>query len=363
MQYRKVLQVFGVVMMLASVVGLGTGPFVAEPAYAKGNGGEGKGGGNGGGKGGEKGGDRGGKSAGKADHSAKGANAKQTRQAKRGKSNKDTRKGFKNIETKLSNLFGGNKKAKRHTAKTAKARKPDLSKEVRVKHGKIASELKGLNAAHASPTALQNASPNSMPGKLNTYREAILGYDAVSEELKDAQRTLDDLNALSPDDEQFLPTDEEAEQGITAQDKYDEAVADAEQAVKDAEEALGNTDPDAAQNALNDAQSEVDRLAGLSPDDEEFTPTEEEAADGITAQDKYDAAVTDAQDDLDVAEERVDTVVSDPQEALDSLTGGRDLSPEALAELHDLLGLDAPAEPEQEADASDAVDGASPSEG
>ncbi len=49
--------------------------------------------------------------------------------------------------------------------------------------GAIASELKGLNAAHASPTALANASPDSMPGKLNTYREARLALvDAVDEQ-------------------------------------------------------------------------------------------------------------------------------------------------------------------------------------
>ena len=38
----------------------------------------------------------------------------------------------------------------------------------------IARELAGLNAAHASPTAMANAAAESMPGKLHTYQQARL---------------------------------------------------------------------------------------------------------------------------------------------------------------------------------------------
>jgi hypothetical protein len=38
--------------------------------------------------------------------------------------------------------------------------------------GQLARELGSLNAAHANPNALANASPNSMPGKLNVYKQA-----------------------------------------------------------------------------------------------------------------------------------------------------------------------------------------------
>ncbi len=38
--------------------------------------------------------------------------------------------------------------------------------------GAIASELRGLNAANANQRALENASPNSMPGKLYVYQQA-----------------------------------------------------------------------------------------------------------------------------------------------------------------------------------------------
>lgn len=39
----------------------------------------------------------------------------------------------------------------------------------------IASELKSLNAAHASPNALANAAPGSMPGMLRDYRDTFRG--------------------------------------------------------------------------------------------------------------------------------------------------------------------------------------------
>ena len=42
------------------------------------------------------------------------------------------------------------------------------------KRGSLASELKSLNSAHASFNGLASASPDSMPGMLNTYRNAAL---------------------------------------------------------------------------------------------------------------------------------------------------------------------------------------------
>ena len=45
------------------------------------------------------------------------------------------------------------------------------STEDSANHGAIASELKGLNAAHASQNGLENSSPNSMPGKLFTFHK------------------------------------------------------------------------------------------------------------------------------------------------------------------------------------------------
>jgi hypothetical protein len=45
--------------------------------------------------------------------------------------------------------------------------------------GAIASELRGLNAAHADQNALVNGSPNSMPGKLYAYQQASLAASEV----------------------------------------------------------------------------------------------------------------------------------------------------------------------------------------
>lgn len=66
--------------------------------------------------------------------------------------------------------------------------------------GAIASELKGLNAAHANPTAMANAAPNSMPGKLNTYRDERLALVAVVEDQNEAYDAYQSLAELSDED-------------------------------------------------------------------------------------------------------------------------------------------------------------------
>ena len=62
-------------------------------------------------------------------------------------------------------------------------------------HGAIASELKGLNAAHASQNGLENSSPNSMLGKLYTYQQAMLAPTAY----QDASEALDTLTGEMAD--------------------------------------------------------------------------------------------------------------------------------------------------------------------
>src|SRR5690606_38092602 len=75
-----------------------------------------------------------------------------------------------------------------HASKVAKASKAPPSRKERPEdevaknqHGKIASTLKGLNAAHASLTAYANASPNSRVGMIATYRAALLEERAALE--------------------------------------------------------------------------------------------------------------------------------------------------------------------------------------
>ncbi len=72
--------------------------------------------------------------------------------------------------------------------------------------GALASELKWLNAAHASPQALANASPDSMPGRLAVFKES---YQSVY----DAKVKLDEANdALALAQKAALPDIDPTEQ-------------------------------------------------------------------------------------------------------------------------------------------------------
>lgn len=61
--------------------------------------------------------------------------------------------------------------------------------------GALASELKGLNAAHASPQALANAAPDSMPGKLAAFKESYQSVYDAKVALQDAEEALADAQA------------------------------------------------------------------------------------------------------------------------------------------------------------------------
>ena len=128
--------------------------------------------------------------------------------------------------------------------------------------GQLARELAGLNAAHASPTALANASPDSMPGRLNTFK--------------------------------------------VAQENFVEVVA-----------------------TQNTSYAEYQRILGLS---------ETEIA-SIFPDGGYEAAVASAEGEY--LADRQDAVEAQviADESLAALTSGRELSPEAMAELRSLLNL------------------------
>lgn len=330
----SITRVFATSFMLvgaASFVAVVSAPDIAIAKNGNGGGnsggnsggkGDGGGKGNSGGKGSDGGkGNGAGKSKGKSgEHGAKGKNGagkasvgtgkgllgklgiKKTDRQKAAKS-RSTNQKKPAFVTSLENLVKGNKKQAKPVTRAKRKAVVAIDEEAvhPNKHGKIASELKALNAAHASQTALRNAAPNSMPGKLYSYQQSVLNYPDASEDLEDKQTELSDLQGLTDEQiqEQYAPTEEEAAEGITAEDKYNDAVTDAEQAVQDAEDTLADA--------------------------------------------------------------------TEPQEALDSLTGGRELSPDAMGELHDLLGLPEPeefddtsAEAEAEAEATgeeEVVDG------
>ncbi len=350
-------------LMLAGAVGFVAVVAAPDMAIAKNGNGNGNGGGNGNGAG--KGND---KSGGSGVKSTSFGGSKTTTKSKKGgkksfllgggskKTGSKSKKGGLNLDAAGKKIKGfaasvdaaitGKKKPAKSVQKVkpTKVSKTVVDEEVLPPnhHGKIASELKGLNAAHASLTGRMNAAPNSMPGKLHTYELAIQDYSGAAQDVTDAQAEVDRLAKLDSSAPEFQPTQEEIDAGITAQNKYDEAVADANEALADAQDALANTDPDQAAQDVQDAQDEVDRLAGLDSSAPEFQPTQDEIDAGITAQNKYDQAVADADEALADAEYAADNVLTDPQEALDTLTGGRELSDEALAELHRLLGLPDP---------------------
>jgi hypothetical protein len=101
-----------------------------------------------------------------------------------------------------------------------------------------ASELGALNAAHESPTALANASPNSRVGKIAAYKEAALAAQAADQAVTDAQ---------------------------TAVDGATQAVADAQAALDAANTTGDQTQIDAAQAQLDAAnQTLADAQAGLA---------------------------------------------------------------------------------------------------
>ena len=65
-------------------------------------------------------------------------------------------------------------------------------------NGAIASELKGLNAYHASAQAFANAAPNSQVGRLAAYRNsAIAAQDAEAETLAAAETLAEAQAALA----------------------------------------------------------------------------------------------------------------------------------------------------------------------
>lgn len=129
---------------IAALGGVALGPLTADIAHAQGNSG-----GNAGGKGGE--GKGGGKSA--SDRSGGKADAE--------------RRGFGAERAAEARATGGQGR------------------------GALASELKALNAAHASPQALANAAPDSMPGRLAVFKDSYETMLAATTTLNEATAARD----------------------------------------------------------------------------------------------------------------------------------------------------------------------------
>ncbi len=68
-------------------------------------------------------------------------------------------------------------------------------------HGKLASALGNLNAAHASPTALENASGSSIVGLLAAYAEAVNSDEGLTED--EARLALGEISNKSEFDDEL----------------------------------------------------------------------------------------------------------------------------------------------------------------
>lgn len=64
--------------------------------------------------------------------------------------------------------------------------------------GAISREVQGLNAAHATPAAMANAAPGSMPGKLSAYRNARRSLVAAVEAQNVAYAEYQRLSTMTP---------------------------------------------------------------------------------------------------------------------------------------------------------------------
>lgn len=133
------------------------------------------------------------------------------------------------------------------------AKKADItaSKPAPGSRGALASELKGLNAAHASDMALLRASPNSRVGRIATYKAAAETTIAAKGELAEAEAALADLiasrtarpvadvladiDALDPTAADYLDSLAALEAELEAAMLEDEAIVGAEEAVALAE--------------------------------------------------------------------------------------------------------------------------------
>lgn len=133
-------------MTLAVPVPMDLAPIAASSAFAKDNGGGNGGGGNGGDRGGGR------------DNAARGDDRGQDR----------------------VNQGRGNDRSE--TAKSDRGHGKDTGRaEDANKHHSVAGALGGLNAAHASPNARENASANSKVGQIAAYEKQMLEAQAIKD--------------------------------------------------------------------------------------------------------------------------------------------------------------------------------------
>lgn len=181
--------------------------------------------------------------------------------------------------------------------------------------GAIASELKGLNAAHANINGLMNANPDSQVGQIYAYQQALLGAAGAGE----------DAENLWAEIQEAWGADIEESYGVAVGDvdsqiaSYDALIAGLGEG-----EALSQEEADAYVALL----LEQVRLAELTDQEKaaEFGNLEDETF--LLAMEEY-AGYEGLQEEQQLLAD----------ETLLDLTGGEELSEDALNEFLRLLGL------------------------
>lgn len=297
---KKSLTALAVSALMLGTVSAGTLILSTEVVYAKGN---------------DKNDDRG--------------NSGNNGRSDKGNNNKGGSSNSKNASNKSTSGQGGgffglfkkkNKQPTQQTASVAPTTTVPTAKPAKaVNRGALASELKGLNAAHANPNALKNASPDSMVGKVAAYKLAVEN-EALRGPLEDSLAALN--QQLTELTEGYEGRDSETIQG----------------------------EIDELNRLINDPETDPELIAG-------YQETLSERQTELAAAQEYESAVSGLTTEIASVETQIEELGPTPEEALDTATRGQDLSPEALAELHNLLGPDAPADDPAENPEEDLAEG------
>ena len=211
---------------------------------------------------------------------------------------------------KSSKSSKASKASKEKAGGSSKAKVTKKKKSLADELGVSASELGALNAAHANPNALKNASPNSRVGRIAAYRDSVLAGQALEAALETKQAELEGLTPPDRDSSVVqselvtaqVETDEtagtvaELEQaladagGVDAAIEADLAAARADLEVDEAVEAALQTEYDDAV-AFETLSAEVDGLAQQVEDQPELERSLLEAASNKPVTDAVEAAV------------------------------------------------------------------------
>jgi chemotaxis protein histidine kinase CheA len=134
-------------------------------------------------------------------------------------------------------------------------------------HANIASRLGSLNAAHASPTALENASAKSNVGRIAAYKAARIAADEAQDAADAAQANADDQQAAADvaqaaaDEAQAAADEDPNNQDLQDAAEAAQAAADEAQAAADEAQAAADTAQDAADAAEAESDAALDEAA------------------------------------------------------------------------------------------------------